>query len=83
VIYQRVLGWIEQTIRLGMLVLVAAGILGKIYCHAISEKGGIAIDVGSVLDLCAGHSHTRGEYRLHPWLHAWAQQAFTPSWSCQ
>ena len=83
VIYLRVLAWIEQTIRPGMLVLVAAGILGKIYCHAICEQGGIAIDVGSVLDLCAGHSHTRGEYRLHPWLHAWAQQAFTPSWSCQ
>ncbi|MCT4363320.1 MAG: hypothetical protein N3Z29_00240 [Synechococcaceae cyanobacterium MAG-AL1] len=78
VIYGQVLAWIEASIRPGMLVLVAAGILGKIYCHAIREQGGIALDVGSVLDLCAGHGHTRGEYRLNPWLKARAEQAFTP-----
>lgn len=77
VVYGQVLSWIEGRIRPGMLVLVAAGILGKIYCQAIREQGGIAVDVGSVLDLCAGHGHTRGEYRLHPWLRARAEVAFT------
>ena len=78
VVYGQVLAWIEARIRPGMLVLVAAGILGKIYCHAIREQGAMAIDVGSLLDLCAGHGHTRGEYRLHPWLQQHALQAFTP-----
>lgn len=78
IVYGRVLTWIQERIRPGMLVLVAAGILGKIYCHAIREQGGIGVDVGSVLDLCAGHGHTRGEYRMHPWLQARAEQAFTP-----
>lgn len=78
VVYGQVLSWIQERIGPGMLVLVAAGILGKIYCHAIREKGGIGLDVGSVLDLCAGHGDTRGEYRLHPWLQARAEVAFTP-----
>ncbi len=77
VVYGQELTWIQERIRQGMLVLVAAGILGKIYCHAIREQGGIAVDVGSVLNLCAGHGHTRGEYRMHPWLQVRAEVAFT------
>ncbi|WP_170216698.1 GT-D fold domain-containing protein [Allostella humosa] len=43
------------TVRPGQVVLVAAGILGKIYCARIREAGGIAIDVGSVADGWCGH----------------------------
>ncbi|MGE0725092.1 MAG: hypothetical protein AB7O45_12000, partial [Alphaproteobacteria bacterium] len=39
----------------GEVFLVAAGILGKIYCAWIQARGGIAIDVGSALD------HWRGQ----------------------
>jgi len=38
----------------GELVLVAAGVLGKIYCLWIKEAGGIAIDIGSIADKLAG-----------------------------
>lgn len=38
----------------GAIFLVGAGFCGKIYAHAIMKKGGIAIDVGSLLDLWAG-----------------------------
>jgi hypothetical protein len=38
----------------GLVVLVGAGILGKIYCHRIKQLGGIAIDVGSMMDVWAG-----------------------------
>ena len=34
----------------GEVFLVAAGFLGKIYCHIIKQRGGIAIDIGSVVD---------------------------------
>lgn len=38
----------------GMVVLVGAGILGKMYCRRIKQCGGIAIDVGSMMDVWAG-----------------------------
>ncbi|NMC64457.1 MAG: tetratricopeptide repeat protein [SAR324 cluster bacterium] len=44
----------------GALFLVGAGVLGKIYCDVIKEKGGCAIDIGVVMDWMAGVFHTRG-----------------------
>lgn len=41
---------IEKQVSAGVIVLVGAGILGKIYCDTISKCGGIAIDVGSLMD---------------------------------
>lgn len=38
----------------GLLVLVGAGILGKLYCGRIRALGGIALDVGSMMDVWAG-----------------------------
>ncbi len=38
----------------GTLALVGAGILGKHYCRLIKDLGGVALDVGSVLDAWAG-----------------------------
>lgn len=38
----------------GLVVLVGAGILGKLYCGRIRELGGIALDVGSMMDVWAG-----------------------------
>lgn len=38
----------------GTLVLVGAGIPGKVYCQWIKEMGGIAIDIGAVLDVWVG-----------------------------
>lgn len=46
----------------GLLVLVGAGPLGKIYCEVIRQAGGIALDLGSLLDawtgLCSRADHT-------------------------
>jgi hypothetical protein len=39
----------------GAVTLVAAGLLGKIYCHWIKQAGGIAIDIGSAADFWCGH----------------------------
>ncbi|MEQ8816689.1 MAG: tetratricopeptide repeat protein [Thalassobaculum sp.] len=40
----------------GEVFLVAAGILGKIYCDWIRSAGGIALDIGSVVDHWCGFS---------------------------
>ena len=42
----------------GALFLVGAGICGKIYCHWIKERGGVAVDVGSMFDSWAGVGRT-------------------------
>jgi hypothetical protein len=75
-VFDETLTWIEREARPGRLFLVGAGLLGKIYCHAIQQRGGVAIDVGSVLDLCDGRGVTRGESRLQPFLLQQAEQAF-------
>lgn len=42
-------------VRPGDLYLVAAGILGKVYCHWIKSAGGVAVDVGSLADHWCGY----------------------------
>jgi len=54
--------WMDVVCRPGMLLLVGAGVVGKIYCQWWKERGGIAFDVGSVLDEWAGKV-TRGPER--------------------
>lgn len=46
----------------GQVFFVAAGPLGKIYCSIIKERGGIAIDIGSIADLWLGF-HSRPAHR--------------------
>ena len=38
----------------GALFLVGAGAFGKVYCHWIKQRGGVAIDIGSIFDSWAG-----------------------------
>ena len=76
VVFERTLERIERELGPGDLVLVGAGILGKIYCDAVRQRGGVAIDIGSVIDIASGLTGTRGEYRLHPYLLHQARRAF-------
>jgi hypothetical protein len=46
----------------GTLTLVGAGPWAEIYCHWIKERGGVAVDVGSGLDLLRGQV-TRGIHK--------------------
>jgi hypothetical protein len=75
-IYEETLAWIARQAAPGRLFLVGAGILGKIYCDAIRQRGGVAVDVGSVMDLCGGLIHSRGVARLNPFLVPLAARAF-------
>ncbi|WP_293103905.1 tetratricopeptide repeat protein [Moorena sp. SIO3I6] len=49
----------------GEVFLVAAGFLGKIYCNSIKNLGGIALDVGSIVDYWLNYS-TRWIHRRIP-----------------
>ena len=50
--FNEVMGQLEA-VRPGSVFLVGAGVLGKIYCDRIKAKGGIALDIGSILDTWA------------------------------
>lgn len=54
--YPSVIGFLRKEDLKGTLVLVGAGLLGKIYCHAAKDSGGVAVDLGSGFDLLAGLS---------------------------
>ncbi|NBC33511.1 MAG: hypothetical protein GVY13_12620 [Alphaproteobacteria bacterium] len=43
-------------VKAGQVFLVAAGLLGKHYCGIIRDRGGIALDIGSIADAMAGVS---------------------------
>ncbi|WP_172820910.1 hypothetical protein [Cyanobium sp. NIES-981] len=66
--FERFAAWADTHVRPGRLFLVGAGILGKIYCDRIRERGGVALDLGSVLDLLVERYDTRGEIRRSPHL---------------
>ena len=56
----------------GALFLVGAGVFGKIYCDWIKQRGGVAVDIGSIFDSWAGEGRvgdpvrSLDEYRRHP-----------------
>ena len=47
----------------GMLFLVGGGLFGKLYCSLIKSQGGIALDVGSLLDAWVGVHSRPAVYR--------------------
>ena len=54
---------IRQSDLRGTLVLVGAGLFGKVYCQDARDAGAVAIDMGSAFDLFAGVS-TRPVHRF-------------------
>jgi glycosyltransferase GT-like protein len=45
---------IRRDVQPGTLVLIGAGLFGKIYCQDAKDSGAVAIDMGSAFDLLAG-----------------------------
>lgn len=60
--FNKVEWWLDRAQVSGHVCLVGAGVIGKIYCNWMRDRGGIAIDLGAVFDLWAGFS-TRGQQR--------------------
>lgn len=54
--------WLNAAPCAGVPCLVGAGVIGKIYCNWMRDRGGMAFDIGAVFDLWAGFS-TRGPKR--------------------
>lgn len=57
--FDNVMSQIANEVNPGDVVLVGAGILGKIYCNQVKRMNGIGIDIGSLFDAIAGEQ-TRG-----------------------
>jgi hypothetical protein len=55
----------------GTLVIVGAGLFGKVYCKAAKDSGAVAVDLGSGLDILAGLStrpvHTKIDISASRW----------------
>lgn len=45
---------IAQEVEPGTLVIIASGIIGKIFCQTVRDNGGVAVDVGSMVDYWVG-----------------------------
>lgn len=48
--YKKILKEIDEIGVDGKLVLVGAGLAAKVFCKKIAERGGVALDVGSMMD---------------------------------
>lgn len=60
--FNKIEWWLDAANCSGVPCLVGAGVIGKIYCNWMRDRGGVAIDLGAVFDLWAGFS-TRGPNR--------------------
>lgn len=60
--YNKIEWWLDAAGCQGVPCLVGAGVIGKIYCNWMRDRGGVAFDIGAVMDLWAGFS-TRGPKR--------------------
>jgi hypothetical protein len=52
--YEKINSEIAQMVVPGALVIVASGIIGKIFCQTVRDKGGVALDVGVMVDYWVG-----------------------------
>ena len=53
--YPDVIGRVREVSAPGHLVLVGAGILGKVFVHEARQAGAVALDIGSMPDYFAGY----------------------------
>lgn len=61
--FNKVVKWMDKAINCqDSICLVGAGYVGKIYCNWFRDRGGMAMDIGSVFDAWAGKD-TRGPSR--------------------
>ena len=60
-IYRHVLATLDLP-RPGCLVLVAGGLLGKVYCDRVRALGGVALDIGALADAWMGHDTRDGQF---------------------
>lgn len=60
--FNKVQRWMEVVRPEGRLLLVGAGVIGKIYCNWWRDRGGVAFDIGSIFDEWYGKA-TRGPER--------------------
>lgn len=52
--FEQMRALVRQDAHPGTLVLIGAGLFGKVYCQDAKDSGAVAIDMGSAFDLLAG-----------------------------
>ena len=65
--YLQVINYIENNHHNVDIWYLAAGAFAKPFCNYIKKIGGIAIDLGSILDTWANHYHSRKFLRNNSW----------------
>ena len=66
-VYRRIMAELSVPFE-GAVFLVAAGLLGKVYCARIKELGGIAIDIGALADGWMGYNTRPGQFdQIEDW----------------
>jgi hypothetical protein len=53
--FEEICDFLKQDLT-GHLVLVGAGLFGKIYCEVAARHGGVALDLGSMFDVLSDHN---------------------------
>lgn len=53
-LYEEIDAELAEKVEAGTLVIVAAGSIGKIFCETARLRGGVALDVGSMVDYWVG-----------------------------
>jgi len=54
--FPQIIKKLKAVCRPGVVVFVAAGFLGKIYCATAKRCGAVAVDLGAIADQLAGHN---------------------------
>jgi hypothetical protein len=71
-VYPQVRGWLKSRDLGGTLVLVGAGLFGKVYIDDARNSGAVALDLGSAFDMLAGLAtrpvHQRYDIGALSWL---------------
>jgi hypothetical protein len=62
-VYNDIVSNLRRESQQGRVWIVAAGILGKRYCAEVRAQGGVALDVGSIVDGWLGKA-TRPTFRV-------------------
>ena len=53
-LYEKIDAELAEKVKAKTLVIVAAGSIGKIFCETVRRSGGVALDVGSMMDYWVG-----------------------------
>jgi glycosidase len=71
--FEEICDFLQQDLA-GHMILIGAGLFGKIYCDLAARHGGVALDLGSMFDVLSGHDtrpvFSRYNFEGRRWINA-------------